>query len=117
MTDDIFCKIIAKEVTADFIAESEEWVAFYDINPQAPVHVLVVPKKHIDGIANANDNETDILGSLLQGAKIVAKKLGIDESGYRIIINQGSDGGQVVPHLHLHILGGTKLGPKIVSSH
>ena len=102
--DDVFCKIIRGEIPTDFVLRTDEIVVFHDINPSAPVHLLVVPTKHCDGIGDAGEN---ILGKLLMVANQVAKDVGL-MNGYRIIINEGVDGGKLVPHLHLHVLGGKK---------
>jgi histidine triad (HIT) family protein len=110
MSDDVFCKIIAGEFGGDFVYRDDEVVVFKDIKPHAPVHLLVAPVKHIDGIGDA-DNA--ILGKLLQTAHRVAKEQGL-EKGYRLIINEGEDGGKVVPHLHVHLLGGKHMGAKLV---
>jgi len=112
--EDIFCKIIKKELPAKFIYEDDDFVVFEDIRPQAPIHVLIVPKKQFDKIHNSTHENLDILGKMLLVAGRVAKQLGIDKSGYRLILNQGADGGQIVPHLHMHLFGGKKLGTKIV---
>jgi len=114
MIDDVFCKIIKKEILAEIIEEEEDWLAIKDIHPQAPVHVLIIPKKHIGGIGEIENEDTELAGKLLAATAKVAKKLGLDEKGYRIIANQGEHGGQVVPHLHIHLLGGRRLGAKIV---
>lgn len=114
MNKDIFCKIIAKEVPADIIYENDDVLVIKDIHPQAPVHVLLVPKKHISEIMDSNEDDAQILGKLLLSAKEVAKILNLEYKGFRLIINQGEDGGQIVPHLHVHLLGGKTLGPKIV---
>ncbi len=111
---DIFCKIINKEIPAEIIAEEEDWLAIKDIHPQAPVHVLIIPKKHIEGMAKVTEAEAELVKTLLAGVNQVAKKLGLEEKGFRLIINQGEHSGQMVPHLHIHLLGGKKLGPKIV---
>lgn len=102
--DTIFAKIISREVPADIIYETDQVVAFRDINPQAPVHVLVVPKKWVKGIESAT-NEDD-LQSLLLAAAEVARIEGVERSGYRLVINSGQHGGQTVDHLHVHVLGG-----------
>lgn len=114
MIDDIFCKIINKEIKANIILEDNDWLAIDDIHPQAPVHVLILPKKHIQDLSDAEDSDARMLGSLLVAAHRVAKKLGLDGKGYRLIINKGEHGGQLVPHFHIHLLGGRRLGPKIV---
>jgi histidine triad (HIT) family protein len=105
----IFEKIASREIPAEIIHETDELIAFYDVNPQAPVHVLIVPKKHIARIGEAGDLDAELLGHLLLGARDVAQKTGVAESGYRVVINNGSDAGESVPHLHLHVLGGRNL--------
>lgn len=106
MTHCLFCKIINKEIPSNILYENDFALAFNDINPQAPVHILLIPKKHFDSIAEVNDEV--LLGKLM----ILAAKIAGDqnlENGYRIVINKGSDGGQTVFHLHIHILGGRQL--------
>ncbi|KAA0225602.1 histidine triad nucleotide-binding protein [Fimbriimonadia bacterium ATM] len=102
--DTIFAKIISREVPADIMYETDQVVAFRDINPQAPVHVLVVPKKWVKGIESATSE--DDLQSLLLAAAEVARIEGVERSGYRLVINSGQHGGQTVDHLHVHVLGG-----------
>jgi len=102
----IFEKIIAREIPAKIAYEDELVLAFHDINPQAPVHVLIVPKKPIPRIALAANEDQRLLGHLLLKAADVAAKLGLKENGYRLVINSGPQGGESVPHLHCHILGG-----------
>ncbi|MCK5520572.1 MAG: histidine triad nucleotide-binding protein [Candidatus Marinimicrobia bacterium] len=104
----IFCKIVEGEIPADFVYESENVVAFRDINPQAPTHILVVPRKHIDSVEVLEDDNVCLMGELIFAAKKVAAKLGIS-SGYRLIVNNGSDGGQEIDHIHLHLLAGRKM--------
>ena len=111
---DIFCKIINGEIPAEIIAEEEDWLAIKDIHPQAPVHVLIIPKKHIEGMAKVTEADAQLVGKLFVAANKVAKKLDLDQNGFRVIVNQGEHGGQLVPHLHIHLLGGKRLGPKIV---
>ena len=89
-------------------------MSFYDINPEAPVHLLVVPKKHITDINQLNDEDKDLLWEMFSVVKKVAKKLKIDKKGYRLILNNGGDSGRLLDHLHLHVLGGRRLGPKLV---
>ncbi len=101
----IFEKIIAREIPAKIIWEDDDAVAFHDVNPQAPVHVLIVPKKVIPRLAAATEGERAILGKLLLVAGDLAKKLGVEQSGYRVVINSGPDAGESVPHLHVHLLG------------
>jgi histidine triad (HIT) family protein len=102
----IFEKIIAREIPAKFIFEDDEIVAFHDVNPQAPVHFLVVPKKVIPRIAEATPSDQPLVGRLLLVARDLAKELGLTEDGFRIVINNGRSGGETVPHLHVHVLGG-----------
>ena len=100
----IFEKIAAREIPARIIYEDEEILAFHDVNPQAPVHVLIIPKRCIPRIGEANNADASLLGRLLLAAPKIAKLLGVDESGYRLVINNGPDAGESVPHLHLHLL-------------
>ena len=102
----LFEKIIAREIPADIVYEDDLVLAFNDINPQAPVHVLVIPKKPIPRIAEAEPEDHQVLGHLLLKAREIAADLGLQENGFRLVINNGKDGGESVPHLHLHILGG-----------
>jgi histidine triad (HIT) family protein len=106
----LFQKIIDREIPAKLAHEDEHCIAIHDINPQAPVHVLVIPKKHIARLNEARPTDSDTLGHLLLTAAEVARKLGLAESGYRIVINNGRDGGETVPHLHVHLLGKRPLG-------
>ncbi len=114
MTDCIFCKIANKEIGTDLIYEDEEIVAFNDINPQAPIHILVIPKKHIPSVVDLSDEDEALIGKMYTVIRKLAKKYNIEESGFRIIVNCKEDAGQEVPHLHFHILAGKKLGTKIV---
>ena len=100
----IFEKIISREVPAKIIWEDDDAVAFHDVNPQAPVHVLIVPKKVISRLADAADKDAAVLGKLLLVARDIAKKLDLS-GGYRVVINNGPDAGESVPHLHVHLLG------------
>lgn len=101
----IFQKIIAREIPAKIIWEDDDAIAFHDVNPQAPVHVLIVPKRVIPRLGDARDADAATLGKLLLVARDLAQKLEIDESGYRVVINSGPDAGESVPHLHVHLLG------------
>jgi histidine triad (HIT) family protein len=101
----IFEKIIAREIPAKIVWEDDDAIAFHDVNPQAPVHVLIVPKKVIPRLAAATESEKAILGKLLLVAGELAKKLEVEQSGYRVVINSGPDAGESVPHLHVHLLG------------
>lgn len=105
----IFQSIIDKEIPADIVYEDDQVLAFNDINPQAPVHILVIPKKPIPMIADATKDDRDLLGDLLLAAQNIAKEKNLDHSGYRLVINNGSGAGQTVFHLHVHILGGRSL--------
>ena len=102
----IFEKIIAREIPARIIHEDDQCVAFHDVDPQAPTHFLVVPKKPLARIAESTAADEPLLGHLLVTAQTLAKKEGLGDSGFRIVINNGRDGGETVPHLHLHVLGG-----------
>jgi histidine triad (HIT) family protein len=105
----VFDKILAREIPADVVYEDDHALAFRDVSPQAPVHVLVIPKRRIVGVATASDDDTEILGHLLQVCRKVAVQEGIADGGYRIVTNNGGDGGQSVDHLHFHVLGGRRL--------
>jgi histidine triad (HIT) family protein len=106
MSKTLFEKIIAREIPADIVYEDDLVVAFRDIKPQAPTHVLIVPRKPITRIGAATSEDHRLLGHLLLKAAEVAARLGLKENGYRLVINNGRDGGESVPHLHCHILGG-----------
>lgn len=101
----IFEKIIAREIPAKIIWEDDDAIAFHDVNPQAPVHVLIVPKKVIPRLGATNAGDSKLLGKLLLAAGKLAQELGIEKSGYRVVINSGPDAGESVPHLHVHLLG------------
>ena len=109
MSKTLFEKIIAREIPASIIYEDDRVLALKDINPGAPTHVLIVPKKPIPRIAEAQAEDQQMLGHLLLKAAEVAKQLGLTQGGYRLVINNGPDAGESVPHLHLHILGGRRL--------
>lgn len=109
MSDCLFCKIVAGEVEADILWEGDEAVAFRDISPQAPTHILVVPRRHIGGLADSEPGDDALLGTLLGAARQLAEQEGIG-SGYRVVINNGASAGQSVFHLHLHLLGGRRFG-------
>ena len=110
----IFCKIVKGEIPCNKVYEDEEILAFNDIHPLAPVHILVIPKKHIVSLNEIEADDAMLLGNILLKIKQIAKEQGIAEKGYRVVSNCGGDGGQEVKHLHFHILGGKKLGAKIV---
>ncbi|GAB4531067.1 MAG: histidine triad nucleotide-binding protein [Pleurocapsa sp.] len=104
MSDTIFGKIIRREIPADIVYEDDLALAFRDVNPQAPVHILVIPKKPIPRLSESNDEDKTLMGHLLMTVKKVAEQVNLN-NGYRVVINNGADGGQTVDHLHLHILG------------
>ncbi len=106
MSKTLFEKIIAREIPAAIVYEDDSVLAFRDINPQAPTHILIVPKKAIPRIAEASADDAKLIGQLLLKAAEVADKAGLKTGGYRLVINNGPDGGETVPHLHCHILGG-----------
>jgi len=109
MEDCIFCKIIAGELPADIRYQDEKLIAFPDINPLAPVHLLIIPRKHISALTDLSEGESALIGDLAAVANQLAKTEGIAESGYRLVMNCGREGGQGVAHLHMHLLGGRQL--------
>lgn len=109
----IFCRIIRKEVPSQPIHEDHDLLAFPDQNPVAPVHVLVVPKEHMVNLNEAGAKDVAILGKMLRLAARIANEKGVAESGYRVVINNGEDGGQIVGHLHLHVIGGKALSHQL----
>ena len=109
MTDCLFCKIVNKEIPAEIIYEDNQFVAFKDIEPKAPVHLLVVPKKHILSVNHLTPEDNTLVGELFLVAQKMARTEKVAETGYRLIFNIGKDAGQTVDHLHLHLLGGEKL--------
>ena len=108
MTDTIFSKIINKEIPADIVYEDEKCIAFNDISPQAPTHILVIPRKGISKLSESQEIDKDLLGHLMLSATHIAKKLNLND--YRLVINNGADAGQTVFHLHIHILAGRPFG-------
>lgn len=109
MSDCIFCKIVAGELPTDKVFENEDVLAFRDIRPQAPVHVLLIPKKHIASAHDIQPEDAELVGKLHIAAKEVADELGVAKNGYRLVTNIGFHGQQTVPHLHYHLLGGRQL--------
>ena len=109
MSDCIFCKIVSGDIPSTKIFEDEQVIAFHDINPQAPTHVLVVPKRHIPGVNELTEADEALVGHVYGVIAKLVRELGIDESGYRVVVNSGADGQQSVPHLHFHVLGGRLL--------
>jgi len=106
MTDCIFCKMVSGEIRPRVAYEDDEVFAFHDVNPQAPVHVLVIPRRHVATLNDASDEDAALLGRLVLAARRLASELGVNESGYRTVINCNADAGQSVFHVHLHLLGG-----------
>ena len=109
----IFCKIVRKEIPSQPVYEDHDMIAIPDINPAAPVHFLIVPKEHMVNLNDVGKNDVATLGKMLRLAAKIANEKGIAESGYRVVINNGEEGGQVIPHLHLHLLGGKALDHKM----
>jgi histidine triad (HIT) family protein len=110
MSDCLFCKIVQKTIPAKIVHEDDRSLAFDDINPQAPVHTLIIPKQHVSAVQDCGDQAPDLLARLLVICTKVAKEKGLSQSGYRIVTNTGRDAGQTVFHLHFHVLGGRHLG-------
>ena len=106
----LFCKIVKREIPAKVVLENAHVLAFHAVNPGAPVHVLVIPKDHIESIHSVTRAQAAMLGELLLAGREVAEQLGLGESGYRLVMNTGKDAGQSVFHLHMHVLGGRALG-------
>lgn len=106
--DCIFCKIIARQIPSAIVFENDEILAFEDIKKQAPVHLLIIPKRHISKTPDLRNSDSLLIGNLLLAARDLARAKGLNESGYRIVLNSGIDAGQEVPHLHIHLLGGRK---------
>jgi len=107
--DCVFCRIVAGEIPADIVYQDKELIAFRDIHPQAPTHILIIPKSHIASLTESTTKQQALMGRLILLAKDLAEKEGISAGGYRLSVSCGADGGQLVPHLHLHLLGGRKL--------
>ncbi len=105
----IFCKIIKKQIPCDMVYEDDKVIAFNDISPEAPVHVIIIPRQHINNVNSLKQEEAELIGHIFMAAKKIVKTLGIDETGYRIVSNSGKQGGQTVKHLHFHLLGGRML--------
>ncbi len=105
MTDCIFCKIVSGDIPADIVYQDDDVLAFRDLNPQAPVHILVIPKKHIATLNDLQPEDTEVMGKLIQAGKEIASQEGMAKDGYRFVINCNQHGGQAVYHIHLHVLG------------
>ena len=115
MDDCVFCKIIKGEIPSEKVYEDDEIIAFKDINPAAPIHILVIPKKHIATLLDVKEEDSYLISKIFVAINKIAKQIGIEESGFRIIANCGKDSGQEVMHIHFHLLAGKTMGPKIVS--
>lgn len=109
----IFCQIIDGKVPSNILYQDEEVIAFPDINPQSPTHLIIIPKRHIPSLSHLSEAESSLIGHMVNVANQLAREEGIAEKGYRLTINCGEQGGQMVPHLHLHLLGGKKLSDKL----
>ena len=114
MEDCLFCKIIKGEIPSNKVYEDDEILAFKDINPAAPIHILVIPKKHIASLAHMEKEDEAVVGKIYGVINKIAKEQGFKENGYRVIVNCGKDGGQEVMHLHFHLLAGKQFGEKII---
>ena len=114
MITDVFCKILKGELKADVVYKDKDFWVIKDINPNAPVHLLIIPVKHFESIKDLKDSDSEVMGRIFRVAEKVAKKIGINDRGYRLIVNEGQDGGKLVPHFHMHLLGGKRLGPKLI---
>lgn len=114
MNDCIFCKIINKEIPSSIVYEDERIIAFRDIEPLAPTHILVIPKEHISSLTEIKPNNKELIGEIYVAINKIAEQEKIADKGFRIIVNCGEDGRQEVKHIHFHLIGGKKLGPKII---
>jgi len=113
----IFCKIVSGEIGAKIVFQDDDIVAFEDINPVAPVHILVIPKKHIASVIDISESDAELMGKMIFRAKELAKEFGTDDGGYKLLLRVGKDGGQEVPHIHLHLIGGGSLYEEIRLKH
>lgn len=111
----IFCKIVNREIPARIVYEDDLVMAFHDINPQAPIHILIIPKEHIPTLNELEEKHKELIGHIFLVAKKIAKDMGVAENGYRVLVNCNQDGGQEVYHIHLHLFAGKPLGPMICS--
>ncbi len=113
MEDCVFCKIVAGKLPSKVVYQDDEILAFHDIHPMAPTHILIIPKKHTPSLAELPDAEACLIGVMTKVANRLAMEAGIAEKGYRLVISSGREGGQVVPHLHMHLLGGRRLSDRL----
>lgn len=104
----IFCRIVKREIDAEIVYEDDATIAFKDLQPQSPIHILIIPKRHIERIADITENDAPLMGTLVMAARRIAEEHGIDAGGYRLVFNCGRDAGQEVLHIHLHLLGGRR---------
>ncbi|GGI43474.1 histidine triad nucleotide-binding protein [Paenibacillus marchantiophytorum] len=111
MSDCIFCKIVAGDLPSKKVYEDDQILAFHDIQPASPIHVLIIPKKHIASLAEAGSEDWALIGQMQNAAAQIARELGVTESGYRVITNNGANAGQIVHHLHYHLMAGARLSP------
>ena len=109
----LFCDLVAGKIASDMLYQDKDFFVFRDINPQAPKHVLIIPKIHVASLAELSDEQHGLMGSLILLAKKLAEDEGMSRTGYRLVLNCGPEGGQVVPHIHFHLLGGRKLSSKL----
>ena len=114
MEECVFCKIIKRESPSNIVYEDDRVIAFYDVNPAAPIHILVVPKKHIETLLDVSEEDGDLISYIYKIINKIAKDEGFADNGFRVIANCGEDSGQEVKHIHFHVLAGKKLGAKIV---
>lgn len=113
MKDCIFCKIINREIPTNFVFENDRVVAFKDISPKAPVHILIIPKKHIETVDDIEEADEKLVGEMILVAQKIARQIGVAKDGYRLVFNVKNHGGQFIDHIHLHLLGGQKLGEMV----
>ena len=111
--DCIFCQIVSGKLPTDIVYQDEEVIAFRDIEPQAPVHLIIIPRRHIPSLVQLSQADLSLVGHMVDIANQLAKREGVAESGYRLVINCGDEGGQLVPHLHMHLLGGRRLSDQL----
>ncbi|MDH5696704.1 MAG: histidine triad nucleotide-binding protein [Dehalococcoidia bacterium] len=111
--DCVFCQIVSGKIPSDIIYQDEELIAFRDIKPQAPVHLIIIPRRHIPSLVQLTEDELPVIAHMVEVANQLAKGEGVAQSGYRLVINCGKEGGQLVPHLHLHLLGGRRLSDQL----
>ena len=114
MEDCVFCKIIKGEIPSEKVYEDDKIIAFKDIHPAAPIHILVVPKKHIATLLDVKPEDSNLIAEIYQTINKIAKDMGFDKNGFRVIANCGKDSGQEVMHIHFHILAGREMGPKLI---